>query len=111
MGSNGTMGIKEEKLIPSLVVILGNDPYHSVKINKFCQTEKLASKEGIPFLSNMNKLTLYEVIQRMKPRNGEHSTDKILQISGHVPLCLPPYHPELNPIENIWSTMKGWVAS
>jgi hypothetical protein len=26
-------------------------------------------------------------------------------------LRLPPYHPELNPIEKIWVQVKNWVAS
>ena len=26
-------------------------------------------------------------------------------------LRLPPYHPELNPIEIIWGIMKNWVAT
>ena len=30
---------------------------------------------------------------------------------GHSVLRLPPYHPELNPIEKIWALVKNWVAS
>jgi transposase len=29
---------------------------------------------------------------------------------GHVALHLPPYHPELNPIEKMWAVVKNWVA-
>jgi hypothetical protein len=29
---------------------------------------------------------------------------------GHVALRLPPYHPELNPIEKMWAMVKYWVA-
>ena len=36
--------------------------------------------------------------------------NKVLEDHGHNVLRLPPYHPELNPIENIWATAKNWVA-
>lgn len=26
-------------------------------------------------------------------------------------LCLPPYHPDLNPIEMVWAAIKGYVSS
>jgi transposase len=29
---------------------------------------------------------------------------------GHEVLRLLPYHPELNPIEKIWASVKNWVA-
>lgn len=29
---------------------------------------------------------------------------------GHSVIRLPPYHPELNPIEKIWGNVKNWVA-
>jgi transposase len=29
---------------------------------------------------------------------------------GHVALRLPPYHPELKPIEKMWAMVKNWVA-
>jgi hypothetical protein len=29
---------------------------------------------------------------------------------GHVALRLPPYHPEQNPIEKMWTMVKNWVA-
>ena len=30
-----------------------------------------------------------------------------LQAAGMIPLCLPPYSPDLNPIEMMWSKMKA----
>jgi hypothetical protein len=29
---------------------------------------------------------------------------------GHIALRLPPYHPELNPIEKMWAMVKNWVV-
>lgn len=36
--------------------------------------------------------------------------DKLLAENGHVAVRLPAYHPELNPIENIWAIVKNYVA-
>ena len=33
--------------------------------------------------------------------------EKTLQAAGMIPLCLPPYSPDLNPIEMMWSKMKA----
>ena len=40
------------------------------------------------------------------------TVDKIEEVvskSGQRIIYLPPYSPELDPIENFWSTMKGYV--
>lgn len=37
--------------------------------------------------------------------------DELLEAHGHSVLRLPPYHPELNPIEKIWATVKNWVGT
>ena len=41
-----------------------------------------------------------------------HTTDEIEEMiskRGYRSIYLPPYSPELNPIENFWSTMKSYV--
>jgi len=43
--------------------------------------------------------------------NGRHHTAKALEIPENVRLVfLPPYSPELNPIERVWQAMKEKVA-
>lgn len=37
--------------------------------------------------------------------------DEIVREYGHEVLRLPPYHPDLNPIELIWSQVKKLIAS
>ena len=37
--------------------------------------------------------------------------DKYLESMGHVCLRLPPYHPQLNPIELVWAEVKRLVAN
>ena len=34
-------------------------------------------------------------------------TRSIIEDHGHQPLFLPPYSPDLNPIENYWAILKG----
>jgi transposase len=36
---------------------------------------------------------------------------KILEIYGHTTFRLPPYRPDLNPIENIREKAKGHISS
>jgi len=43
--------------------------------------------------------------------NGRHHTAKALEVPGNIRLVfLPPYSPELNPIERVWQEMKDEVA-
>ncbi|KAG1470675.1 hypothetical protein G6F56_002543 [Rhizopus delemar] len=35
--------------------------------------------------------------------------DPLIEKRGYIPVYLPPYSPELNPIENFWSTVKSKV--
>ena len=37
--------------------------------------------------------------------------DQLFREAGHTVLRLPPYHCDLNPIELIWSQLKGYVAA
>lgn len=39
-----------------------------------------------------------------------YKIDEILKENGHIVLRLPPYHPELNPIELEWRYVKGELA-
>lgn len=41
----------------------------------------------------------------------QYALDELMGRHGHSVLRLPPYHPELNPIENIWATVKSWVGA
>jgi transposase len=61
---------------------------------------------GIPCSDEMLKPQLYRLIQIHKPRA---LVDHILISYTH--LRLPPYHPDLNRREMMWSEVKQWVAS
>jgi transposase len=111
-----------EKLIPNLeprsVVIIDNASYHNKLVNpaptsnsKKADMIQWLTRKDIPFSSNMLKPELYRLICLHKSIYKEFAIDKLLTESGHDVLRLPPYHPDLNPIENIWSIIKGYVAS
>lgn len=110
-----------EKLIPNLppncIVVTDNAPYHNIQLQKApnCNSRKadmidwLISK-NIPFSQNLRKPQLYEIIKNNKKRHIVYKFDHLLEVNGHVPLRLPPYHPDLNPIEMIWAQIKNTVA-
>ncbi|KAB0805352.1 hypothetical protein PPYR_02322 [Photinus pyralis] len=69
--------------------------------------------KNVPYTKKMTKLELYEVIKRHRSQSDtkKYTVDSVLAAHGHSVLRLPPYHPELNPIERIWAYIKQWVAS
>ncbi|CAF4890667.1 unnamed protein product [Pieris macdunnoughi] len=69
------------------------------------------AEKGIAFTSDMLKSELYDIIKKHKESHKIYSIDKILQEHNHRVLRLPPYHPDLNPIEMAWAAIKGHVSS
>jgi hypothetical protein len=68
------------------------------------------SGRGIPFSDRMCKPELYSLIKLLKPRFKTFKIDAVRAEHGHSVLRLPPYHPDLNPIELIWASVKEYVA-
>jgi transposase len=111
-----------EKLIPKLptnsVVVIDNGPYHNVLLQhtpnsnsrKVDMMNWLAS-HGIPCSDDMFKPQLYRLIQIHKPRTQKYLVDHILSSYGHIVIRLPPYHPDLNLNEMIWSQVKQGIAT
>jgi hypothetical protein len=58
----------------------------------------------------MCKPELYSLIKLRKPRFKTFKIDALLAEHGHSALLLPPYHPDLNLIEQIWVSIKEYVA-
>lgn len=69
------------------------------------------TEKGIPCSHAMTKIQLYEIIKSIKQQHRQFKINTILEAHGHTALRLPPYHPELNPIEMIWGIVKNYVAS
>ena len=112
----------EEKLIPNLlsnsVLVMDNASYHC-KIDEKAPTSNSRKadmiswlqKNNISYTESMLKPTLYKLIKYHKPYHTKYLVDNLMKEHGHDVLRLPPYHPDLNPIENIWNILKQWVAS
>lgn len=110
-----------EKLIPNLpprsVFIIDNAPYHNVQLHKAPSSNSKKSdmqdwlrRNNVQFQENMLKVELYGLIKAHKPLHKTYVIDNLLAMNGHCVLRLPPYSPELNPLELIWADIKQWVA-
>lgn len=117
----------KEKLIPNLpprsVLIIDNAPYHNVQNEKpphsRSRRDQMISwlQKHLPEnelkkinFSVLRNPEIYQIILPLKPAPS-FKIDTLLAQNNHTVLRLPPYHPELNPIELIWATLKKWVAS
>lgn len=109
-----------EKLLPNLpnssVIVMDNAKYHSVEKDKRPTSGSL-KQEIIDWLVNHGvtidfKLTKSQLLEKVNTVNSEKTfiVDEIIRAKSHIPLRLPPYHPDLNPIELVWGDIKGEIA-
>lgn len=110
------------QLIPNIpsnsVLVIDNAPYHNKYVERppNSNTNKpeminWLQRHEIPVDHKLTKPQIYNIICQHKDRFTEFSVDMIIAEHGHTVLRLPPYHPDFNPIENIWSQLKGYVAA
>ncbi|CAH1975548.1 unnamed protein product [Acanthoscelides obtectus] len=123
MNSKNFMIWVERQLLPNLpersVLVVDNASYHNVPIKKNITTATRKAEminwletNGIPADPKLTKPELYKIISENKFRFPiKYRLDELLEKDGHCVLRLPPYHPELNPIEKIWALVKNWVAA
>lgn len=105
-------------LPPRCVLVIDNASYHNVKLERD-PTSSSKKAEMIDWLVARNivfdvkwtKPELYELIKKNKNENPRYKLDTLLWAHKHNVLRLPPYHPELNPIEKIWAIVKNWVGT
>jgi hypothetical protein len=111
----------QERLIPNLpvnsIVVTDNAPYHNVQIHaapnsnsRKADMKNWLHEKNIIFDGSMLKPQLYELIKINKKRHIRYKFDEVMLAHGHTVLRLPPYHPDLNPIELIWATVKNNVS-
>lgn len=105
-------------LPPGIVVVMDNAPYHSVKQEKVPRMSSLKkdiqawlSEKGVPWSSDMVKAELMKLVDNVHASGDRYRVDCIAEAAGHLVVRLPPYHCQLNPIELVWSDVKGFVAA
>ena len=121
---NGTNFKKylKEKLLPNIteksVIVLDNAPYHNfveeedqVPTSSWLKARVVEwfQKKDIPYPDKAFKYELLEMVKKMNLEK-RYAVDEIIKAEGHIPLRLPPYHSQLNPIELIWAQVKKQVA-
>ncbi|KAK3918054.1 Protein FAM243A, partial [Frankliniella fusca] len=101
---------------PNSIIVLDNASYHSVLQDR-APTMNDKRTAMIAYMDAHNipyeeKQTKAELIVSIKARGIQkrYVVDELAKELGHTVLRLPPYHCELNPIELIWGSLKGYVA-
>lgn len=122
MNNENFMKWTKTQLIPNLppksVLVIDNASYHNVAVNrdptsnsrKAVMAQWLDAR-NIPYEAKHTKPELYQIVKEHKTKFPEYVLDSEMAKHGHRVLRLPPYHPELNPIEKIWAQVKNYVAS
>lgn len=98
------------------VIVMDNASYHN-KLKNRVPTSSATKLELVNWLvdnniahsSSMLKIELYDIVRQNKT-SPQHQIDDLIRSAGHEVLRLPPYHPDLNPIENIWGIVKSRVS-
>ncbi|OWZ05979.1 hypothetical protein PHMEG_00021831 [Phytophthora megakarya] len=67
------------------------------------------NKSGVSVSSSATKAQLMEYITPLKEK-PIYQAQLTASLHGHYLLYTPPYHPELQPIELVWATVKGRIA-
>ena len=111
------------QLLPSLpepsVLVLDNAPYHSQLTDESrCPTTSTKKADLITWLEHRRlpippaatRPDLLLLCQQNRPK-PQYIVDNTIRQWGHEVVRLPPAHPELNAIEQVWGHMKHQVRS
>ncbi|XP_033231997.1 uncharacterized protein LOC117182981 [Belonocnema kinseyi] len=110
------------KILPSLddncVIVMDNAPYHSVKEEKVPNTTwnipgiiNWLHEKGFQYADTILKIQLLDVLQEVKPQYDKYVIDEIAKRANKTVFRSPHCYCELNPIELVWSKVKGYVKS
>lgn len=99
-------------------IVMDNASYHSrvdpetkppTSKSKKSEMIEWLKQNDIDFPQKILKPDVYKLVKANKPPK-DYIVDKEIESKGHTVLRLPPYHCDLNPIENVWGIAKGQVA-
>ncbi|KAJ8730158.1 hypothetical protein PYW07_017196 [Mythimna separata] len=100
-------------LKPNSIVVVDNPYYQNILQNPPPRPNARKQEmldwldyRNIVYSSSMLKPQLYQLILQHKENIKEYKIDNLLRNYNHGVLRLPPCHPELNPIKNIWPLIK-----
>lgn len=104
------------KLNPNSIIVMDNASYHSVKAERvpvmaWRKDAIIGWLRGhnVEFHDDMIKRELIDVVDSVRTHYDRYKVDETAEKAGFSVVRLPPYHCNLNPIELIWSQVKGFV--
>jgi len=104
------------RLKENSVIVMDNAPYHSVKKEKIPNTNsrkadiiKWLEEKGQVIDRPMVIPELLDIVKQIKPQFDKYVIDDLVETHNRRILRLPPYHCELNPIEQAWASVKDHV--
>lgn len=82
---------------------------------KYCKEKGIPFRRGLPSQGGDNKEQMQAIVEKWQSQHlsetGEmNRTERLCADKGMKVVYTPPYHPELQPIELLWSTVKGASA-
>ena len=111
------------QLLPSLaepsVLVIDNAPYHSQLTEaSHCPTtatrkndlKRWLDQHNLPYSCSATRPELLQLCKQNRP-TPQYTVDNTIREWGHEVVRLPPAHPELNAIEQVWGCMKRYVRS
>ncbi|XP_033231628.1 uncharacterized protein LOC117182635 [Belonocnema kinseyi] len=106
------------KLHDNCVIVMDNASYHSVREEKVPSSswkkndiQNWLHVKGYEFRDTMIKGQLLSIVKEVRAKHDKCAIDTLAESHGKIVLRLPSYHCELNPIEMVWSMVKGYVTS
>lgn len=109
----------QEQLLPHLpkrcLIVMDRCPFHLVGTDpvmpnqmRKAELQEWLTRKGYPWEEKWLKPRLVEEVE--SKRDKTTMAEILAENAGHRVLFLPVHHPELNPIELVWNTVKEYCA-